>query len=126
MKVRKKVFASILAVLLLSVGSFASAGTTYESYSVTVPKLNFSVKTDAQTKSSAGRAANLKVSTLGKAVDVRAYGKKGGTGNWVRVSTTGTYNLPNDISKGDSTRAHFSSDLTTIVNVSVKGKWRSN
>ncbi|SDC60051.1 hypothetical protein [Shouchella lonarensis] len=122
----KKVLSALTAVALLTAGGFASAGTKYENYSLTVPKMNGSVKTSAQTKSNAGKSANLKVTTLGKHVDARAYSAKGGTGKWVRVSTTGTYDLHNEISKNDATRVHVSSDLLTVVASSMKGSWRSN
>lgn len=126
MKKIKKVVIALLAVFSLSGGIIASAGTSYGGYSVVVGKFNQSTKTSAQTKTYAGKAANLKVTTLGRALDARAYAEKGGTGNWVRISTTGTYNLPNNISAKDATRIQFSTDLTTLVNVAVKGTWRSN
>lgn len=126
MKKTKKVIVSLLALVSLSGGIAASAGTAYEDYGVIVGKFNQSKKTLSQTKRYAGRRASLKVSTLGKALDARAYAKKGGTGKWVRVATTGTFSLPNDISARDSTRIQFSNDLTTVVNVKVSGSWRSN
>lgn len=126
MKKTKKAAFALLTLFSLSGGIIASAGTSYENYSVVVGKFNQSVKTSSQTKTKAGARANVKVTTLGKAVDARAYAAKGGTGKWVRVATTGTYNLPNDISARDSTRIHFSNDLTTAVDVAVRGTWRSN
>ena len=126
MKKTKKVIVALLAVFSLSGGIIASAGTSYQSYNAVVGKFNQSTKTRAQTKTNAGQSANLRVTTLGKALDARAYAEKGGTGNWVRVSTTGTYNMPNNISARDATRMHFSNDLTTVVDVAVRGTWRSN
>lgn len=126
MKKTKKGLLTLLTLFSLSGGIIASAGTSYGNYNVVVGKFNQSVKTSAQTKTHAGRRANVKVNTLGKAVDARAYAAKGGTGKWVRVATTGTYNLPNDISARDATKIHFSNDLTTVVDVAVRGSWRSN
>ncbi|WP_373894713.1 hypothetical protein ACUL41_17600 [Virgibacillus natechei] len=68
--------------------------------------------------------ADLQVSTLGKAVDARVRSSDGGTGNWARVSTTGTITLPNSVESGDVAHVQFSNDLTTIVNVRVAGEWK--
>lgn len=114
------------ATLLLTSGGLISAGTSYESYNVDVPPFNGSANTNNQTKSTTDARADLQVSTLGKAVDARVRSSDGGTGNWARVSTTGTITLPNSVESGDVAHVQFSNDLTTIVNVRVAGEWRSN
>lgn len=78
-------------------------------------------------KKTSNASADLKVSTLGKAMDARAQSYSGGTGAWVRISTVGgPFKLPNKIKSGKSTRVEFSSDLTQLVDAKVKGQWRSN
>ncbi|EHL78277.1 hypothetical protein N1I87_02790 [Bacillus sp. FSL W8-0102] len=124
----KKKFAVLtLAAGLLAAGGLAQAGTTYGGYDVIVPKLNGNAFTPQQTKSTTGASANLKVSILGKALDARAHSYSGGTGPWVRIATVGgPFKLPNSIKSGKDARVEFSSDLTQLVDVRVKGEWRSN
>ena len=64
----KKVIVALLAVFSLGGWFIASADTSYQNYSVVVGKLNQSTKASAQTKTHAGRSANLKGNTLGKAL----------------------------------------------------------
>ncbi|MGX4667946.1 hypothetical protein JNUCC74_01840 [Cerasibacillus sp. JNUCC 74] len=116
----------LATILLLTSGGLISAGTSYESYNVDVPRMNGSANTNNQTKSKTDARADLKVSTLGKALDARVRSSDGGTGKWVRVSTTGTFTLPNSVKKGKKAHVQFSNDLSTIVNVRVAGSWRSN
>ncbi|NWN98250.1 MAG: hypothetical protein HLX45_12165 [Bacillus sp. (in: Bacteria)] len=124
---KKKLAVMALAAGLLAGGGFVQAGTSYSGYDVIVPGFNSSAFTDNQTKKTSNASADLKVSTLGKAMDARAQSYSGGTGAWVRISTVGgPFKLPNKIKSGKSTRVEFSSDLTQLVDAKVKGQWRSN
>lgn len=124
---KKKMFAIVFSMALISMGVIAQAGTNYEGYDVIVPKFNGNAFTPQQEKSKSGESVDLKVSTLGKAIDARAHSYDGGTGSWVRVATVGgPFKLPNSIKKGASTRVEFSTDFNEVVDVRVKGEWRSN
>ncbi len=108
-------------------GGVAQAGTKYDDYDVIVPRFNDNAFTPQQTKSTTSASADLKVSILGKALDARVYSYSGGTGPWVRIETVGgPFKLPNSIKAGKDARVEFSSDLTQLVDVRVKGEWRSN
>ncbi|TYS63939.1 hypothetical protein FZD47_10560 [Bacillus infantis] len=124
---KKKLAVITLAAGLVTMGGMAQAGTSYSGYDEIVPAFNKSAFTSQQTKSTSNASADLKVSTLGKAMDARAHSYKGGTGAWVRISTVGgPFKLPNTIKSGSDARVEFSSDLNQLVDARVKGEWRSN
>ncbi|MGJ7036488.1 hypothetical protein [Anoxybacillus eryuanensis] len=126
-RLQKKIVTIVFSMLLISIGVVAQAGTSYEGYDVIVPKFNGNAFTPQQEKSKSSESVDLKVSTLGKAVDARAHSYDGGTGNWVRIATVGgPFKLPNSIKKGAATRVEFSTDFNEVVDVRVKGEWRSN
>lgn len=126
-KFSKKLASVVLvAAILFTSGGFISAGTTYEKYNVDIPRFGGSANTNNQTKAKDNARADLRVSTLGKAIDARVRATAGGTGNWVRVSTTGSYTMPNTVKKGNLTHIQFKNDLTRLVRVRVAGDWRSN
>lgn len=117
----------VLAAGLVTTGGMAQAGTNYSGYDVIVPGFNGNAFSPQQTKTTSNASSDLKVSTLGKAMDARAHSYSGGTGAWVRISTVGgPFKLPNTIKSGSDTRVQFSSDFNQLVDARVKGEWRSN
>ncbi|QBO35965.1 hypothetical protein EQG49_05575 [Periweissella cryptocerci] len=124
----KKVAVSIAAGLIVLSSSALSvfAGTSYAKFNITVAPVNGSSNTSNQTKSTSAKSGRLKINSLGKAIDVREASSSAGTGRWIRVNKTGTFTLPNGISKGTKAHAGLSTDVTTLVHVLVKGSFRSN
>lgn len=133
MKQKKKasiVFAALLGVVVM--GTTAFAGTTMESYSVTVPAYNGSGYSGTQTKETSGANARAKsTGTGGYNVDVRQEKKDGSaSGKWFRdlkgTMDTG-YNIDGHVDQvhGSTVRLKFSNDLLTSEEVRVTGEWES-
>lgn len=126
-KLKKKLAILLVGGGLLLTGGLVSAGTSYEYYTETVPRFNGTAYTDSQKKATSNKAADLQVSTIGKAMDARLWGTNANwIGPWKRVSTTGNYTLYNSVPAGEFPAVQFSNDLTTSVNVLIAGQWRSN
>lgn len=129
----KKVFAGIVATCtVLAMGvTMVYAGTTYESYSTTVGRVNGSGYTDYQSKTTNGANGDLSSTYVGGdyTVDARMQEDDGTAGAWTRdVDDNERRDLDGhvDHKAWDSVRVQFSNDFFTFVNVQVKGKWRSN
>lgn len=127
--VRRCALAFAGAALVLS-GAGAYAGTSYESYSTTVGKLNGNGYISYQKKSATGAEGTLKSSSVGGShvVDARMQAQSGGgTGAWTRGVNDGeTRTLKNTVGKAGNARVQFSTNWNTRVDVQVTGSWRSN
>lgn len=133
---RKEIFTKnlVLTGVIAIAGSISAyAGTTpYSAYDLTVPRLNQSAYTGyTQTKTVRGATGNIDSWTVGGnyTVDVRMLDAQGNAGAWARNVGDNTNKVlggHNNHLKGDSMRAQFSSDLSTTVNVSIDGAWRSD
>lgn len=127
---KMKIGSILLGTMIVTSALTAFAGSTHEGYSIQVPRLNGSAYTNTQTKVTQGAAAGLKsTNTGGYNVDVRMRDSNNNSGDWAR-------NIRNIDSRaidgaaehkaGDKVRLQFSSDITTTVNTSAQGTWRSN
>lgn len=118
-----------LAAVLLGGASSAFAGMTYEKFSTTVPRLNGSGYTGAQTKAITNAHVQMYNLVVGGPyqVDARAIGTSTATfSGWIRRVNDGQQRyIPNRITKGTGTRIEFSNDLGTLQRVQVEGRWRS-
>lgn len=124
----KGVTVASLATMLFAATAFA--GTTSTSYNTTVGKFNGSGYSDYQTKTTGGANGWIDSTQVGGdyVVDVRM-NSSAGNGSWLRNLDDGTSAALPGSSKqtaGSSIRLKFSNDLTTPVNVQVKGSWKSN
>lgn len=119
----------MLGIVLCGGMGAAHAGNSYKSFSTTVPRVNGSGYTGYQTK--AINDANVQMSSLvvggSHRVDARAQsGGASASSGWKRNLGDGkNINIKNSIKKGDSLRLQFSNKVTTLQDVQVEGKWRS-
>lgn len=128
MKALKGIVATSIAVMTL--GTAAYAGTSYESYNTTVGKFNGNGYTDYQKKSTAGIDGYIKSTKVGGSyvVDVRM-NSSAGNGSWARgLDDNDERSLPGNskMKKNDNIRVQFSNDWNTPVAVQVAGTWKSN
>ncbi|MDN5820302.1 MAG: hypothetical protein L0H74_06710 [Brachybacterium sp.] len=119
--------AAVLGTLLLGGMGAAYAGNSYDSFSTTVPRINGLGSTGYQTKAISDAHVQFNSTMVGGnyVVDARAEGPSY-AGPWSRnVDDGDARSLTNTINSGSNTRISFSNDLTTLQNVQVSGKWRS-
>ena len=118
----------LLMAGIISVGAIGSSvvyAASTSSYSTTVGRVNGDGYTGSLTKSISNQAAKC-YSKIGGGygMDVRVQRTNGSqSGNWVRINSGHTVELPNKIGANLSTRLHFSNDIGTLVNVQVSGRW---
>lgn len=120
--------AAVGTILTLGAGA-AMAGTSYSSYTVTMPKFGGDGYTGSQTKSGAAVAGDLKSAVVGGSYTVTAWMQTTGGQDQQQVSYINdntTYKLPNNVAKGVNVRVHFKNGLLTTVDVQASGSWRSN
>lgn len=127
----KKLISVVVVTCVVASSMCAFAGSTWESYSTTVGKLNGSGYTAYQTKKTTGASCGLQSVSVGAdyVVDVRSIDNKGNSAAWARNVSDNDYRAIDGSSKhtsGSSVRLQFSNKLTTPVNVQVSGTWRSN
>ncbi|MGY5765147.1 hypothetical protein ACXET9_08100 [Brachybacterium sp. DNPG3] len=124
-----KLIASVMLGLVMCGGMGAAyAGTSYKSFSTTVPRINGSGYTSYQTKSISNANVQILSLTVGgdHVVDARVQGPYFGSSSWKRNLGDGkNINFTNKFKKGESVRLQFSNDLLTLQELQVEGKWRS-
>lgn len=132
-KIKKSSAVLGLSLALLGIGGVAQASYTFSSFNLTVPKINGSAYTAYQTMASdtSGEEFDVIVDSVGGGykVDLRVNYSDGRNSSWVRDVSSGyskTLTSYYPAEKGTKTRLQFSNDLTTYVDVQVKGKWRNN
>lgn len=127
----KKTLATTLgAGLILVVGAGAAmAGNTFTGYDTTVGRVNGNGYSGSQTKASTDDSGDINSSDVGGSYKVDARMEStGGTSlgsSWVRLGDGTSARLPNFFVSGTSVRVHFSNDTSTLVNVRVRGNWKS-
>lgn len=124
-----KKFKTLLVTGVLVGGTLASNvayARTIGNYDTIVGKLNGSGYTGHITKATSNEPAVCNSSSNGGGykVDVRIQRSTGTqSSSWKRLSSGSRVSIPNTIGSGLTTRLHFSNDLTTAVNVQVRGSW---
>ena len=107
----------------------AYAGTSYQSFSTTVPPLSGKGYTSYQSKTYAGRPADVRTSSVGgnHLVDLSLNSRDGKWSTVVHdVGDNRHVALNNTFSKGVKVRLVAHNAWNTYVSVQVSGKWRSN
>ncbi|MEG0923445.1 MAG: hypothetical protein RR313_02760 [Anaerovoracaceae bacterium] len=127
---RVRVLIAVCMILVLG-SSMVYAGTSYGRFSTTVGDMNGNGYTAYQTKALTGAEGSLDCDYVGGdyTVDARMQSEPGIIGAWTRnVTDNTTYALGSHSlqSKGERIRIQFSNDLTTLVDVQVEGRWKSN
>lgn len=128
----KKFKILIVLCLALALGSsMVYAGTSFKTYSTTVPKLGGSGYTATQTKTTGRVDGDLKSTNTG-GYKIRARMEARNTtilGPWTEgVFNKGEYILRASYnhSAKDTMRVEFENSLITVVSIQSEGKWRSN
>lgn len=120
----------ILSAVALGAPLAAYAGTTYGSYSTTIPKFGGSAYSGNQTKAVSNQTGIVKVSRVGadRAVGVRIQKSDGSDQGKAVYEVTGGSTVPvkNSISKGSKVRLQFWGNVVWPVSVQVSGTWKSN
>ncbi|MCQ4925156.1 hypothetical protein CIW83_05345 [Tissierella sp. P1] len=120
---------SMLLIALIIMGSVSAyAGTSWSSFSTTVPRFNGSGYTSYQTKSISSEDAEVDIDYVGGdyEVDIRLVSQNRNS-KWERNVVDGMFfYIPNSVQAGERCRLEISNDLSTPVKVQVEGEWRSN
>lgn len=115
------------AFALTAAAGVANATYSWTGYDTTVGRFNGSGYSGYQSKTDAYEDGQIRSTSVGGSyrVDARLENANGAAAGsvWVRVDDGTDRALPNLINRGWSTRVHFSNDLSTRVNVQVRGSF---
>ena len=119
----------VVGALLATTAGVAVAGNSAENFSTTVGKLNGSGYTGNQVKATTGAASALTTTFVGGGYNVDArvqYSDGTSSGAWARqlASGTGAW-LFNSHLNSRKVRVQLSNNLSTRVDVQVRGNWAS-
>ena len=124
----KKTTIGLGMALLFCGASYVSAGTSFESFNLTVPAFNTKT-TSSQIKEIRGADSevNIRYMPNDKTMKVRVESEEGAIGDdYCKFENLGTLYLGNRISEGSHTFARFKSGASVWVDTVVKGSFRSN